>query len=37
MPEPSRDFTQDERHAVTRTRLQRCMHGHPVRERVVST
>jgi len=33
MGEPIPDFTQDERHSVTRTLLERCMHWHPTRER----
>ncbi len=32
MGEPIPDFTQDERHAVTLTLLQRCMHWHPAQE-----
>jgi len=35
MPEPIPDFTQDERHAVARTLVERCVHEHLAHERAI--
>jgi hypothetical protein len=35
MAEPIPDFTRDERHAVTRTLLERGTHAYPARERAI--
>ena len=35
MPEPIPDFTRDERHALARTLLERCVHERPAHERAI--